>query len=279
MKRIVFRKYRLETFHDVRHQVDADQVIEAEHAGLGNTERPPEYGIRLLGCQAHVEGRVQGFLDRIHAHPVAQETRRVVTDDDAFAELLVAEYFETPDDAGSRVLSLHEFEQTHVAHRIKKMRDRKLFAKRFGHVCDEQRNRDRRCIRRHDRPGLANGIDLPVQRLLDVESFDNGFGDPVHRGDPLHVVFDVAGRDVAQQILVQQAGLIPVEQALDSPFRDRIAVGPLDGDVQQHDVDAGVGQLPGDAESHRPCADDGGGFDLVHRSTLHGGVVPEYEIP
>ncbi len=144
----VFRRQDvLEALRDVAHQVDADQVVEPEHAGLRDAHRPAEHGIRLLGPEPHAERNVQRGLYREYADAVAEEAGRVIANDVAFAHALVVEAVEAVDDLLLRALAADEFEQAHVTHGIEEVGDRELGAKRLGHVLDEQRDRDRRGVR------------------------------------------------------------------------------------------------------------------------------------
>ena len=75
----------------MRHQVYADEVNEAENAGLGHAHRFADDGIGFLDRQAEVEGGVEAGLDPEGADAVGDEARRVLAGDDAFAQLAVGE--------------------------------------------------------------------------------------------------------------------------------------------------------------------------------------------
>ena len=93
------------------------------------------------------------------------------------------------------------------------------------------------------------------------------------------IAADLWPEDEDGRLLVQEARLPRVEKALERALHNRISIRAIRGHVEQRDVDARVRELPGNAEPHGTCADYGGAPDFVHVFTLHGRVVPEYEIP
>ena len=65
---------------------------------------------------------------------------------------------------------------------------------------------------------------------------------------------------------MQQARLVFIQQAFERTLSKWRCDCPLRRNIEQDDVDAGIRQLSGDAESHRARADHGGFFDFVHAS-------------
>ncbi len=134
MECIALGQYRVKTFCHVAHQVDADQVVEAEYAGLGNSHRSTEYGVGILGSEPQAECSMQCCLYGKYADPVAEKTRRVLTQDDAFAHTRFIELFEAIDNFLSRVLTAYDLEQAHVTYGVEEMRNRELGPEVLRHI-------------------------------------------------------------------------------------------------------------------------------------------------
>ena len=113
------------------------------------------------------------------------------------------------------------------------MRDREFAPESLGHAIDEQRDGDRRRIRRYDGAAFPHAIDLLVDLALDIQSFNDRLGDPVGIREPLQVVFDIANRNAIDETPVQESGLTGILQAFERSFADCIASLILRRNVEQ----------------------------------------------
>lgn len=62
-----------EVLGDVLHDVEADEVVEAEAAGFWSADEGAGDGIDLFYAEAEFFGDVNGFVHRPHAEPVGDE--------------------------------------------------------------------------------------------------------------------------------------------------------------------------------------------------------------
>ena len=76
------------------------------------------------------------------------------------------------------------------------------------------------------------------------------------------MVLDVAGGDALGVGLLHEGRGVGLEHAGDRAFGQRAAVAATVGhDVEQHHVEAGIGDVGGDAAAHQTRPDDGGLLD------------------
>ena len=137
MKRVALGQNVNQTLHHVRHQVDADQVVKAENAGLGYAHRAAEDCVGFERRQPEVEGGMQRALDREDPDAVAEKARGIEAGYDALAELLFAEITQQLDDGGIGIFTAYQFEQAHEAYRVEKMGNRETASKGLRHILDQ----------------------------------------------------------------------------------------------------------------------------------------------
>jgi len=143
-----------------------------------------------------------------------------------------------------------QFGQVHVARRVEEVHAAetvaKLFRKNLSQLVDSQAGciAGQHCVCRHERGDLLVQVLLPVHPLGDglddqvaiLELFQPGL--VVGRGDGL-------GQGLAGQR--RRAELGQVGQRLQ---HDAVRVAVLGGQVEQHRIDAGIGQVRGDLRAH-----------------------------
>ena len=141
------------------------------------------------------------------------------------------------------------------------MGDAEIGAHRLGHAPGEQGERAAwRCwTKRWSRP--PHPVERVVQIAFHVDALDDRLRDPVAVAHAVEVVLDVPGGDARGVVRVHERGRGPRAQAPDRPRGGRIAVRRA-GDVEQQDVDAGVGEVARDARTHGAGPDDRGPPDL-----------------
>ena len=165
----------------------------------------------------------------------------------------------------------NNFQQTHVARRIKKMRAKpgpaEFVGESFGNLADWQAAG----VGCDDRPGLADGLHFPQQRALDFEILDHGLDDPVDVGELFDVVFEIANGDQSGERRLHECGRLGFFRGVESGGGDlvsRRAVGVGRNDVEQITGDAGIGEMRGDAGAHGSGAQDGDFIDALHNQAL-----------
>ena len=245
----------------VEHEVEADEVVEAEQPGLGDPHRPAHHRVRLLDRHALRRRLDQPRLQRVDPDPVGEETGRIAAVHHSLAQGDVAEPRQRLDDLGPRIRPAHQLQQPHEAHRIEEMGDAEIGAHRLGHAPGEQGERQRGGVGRNDGARPPHPVERVVQIAFHVDALDDRLRDPVAVAHAAEVVLDVAGGDARGVVRVHERGRGLRAHAPDRPRGGRIAVRRA-GDVEQQDVDAGVGEVARDARTHGAGPDDRGPPDL-----------------
>ena len=242
---------------DIDHQVDPDQVIEAEHARLRNAHGAAHQRIGLFDCQLVAHGLVDPGLQREHADPVAEEARRIGAAHHALAEDTVVEIGQPVDHRLIGIGAADKLQEAHIAHRIEIMGDGEPLAERGRHILDQKADRDGRGVGADDAVRPDGGVEPRIEVLLDVEPLDNGLDDPVAFGELAKIVADRAGDDAARIALVHQLRRVRCHQPVDRHLGRRFVGALACRQVKKHHFMPGIGDLRGDAASHGAGADHG----------------------
>ena len=168
----------------------------------------------------------------------------------------------------------NEFEQAHVARRIKKVRAEpgaaEVVGESFGDFADGQAAG----VGGDDGAGLADGFDFAQQGAFEVEIFDDGFDDPVDFGEFFQIIVEVADGDEAGERRIHEGGGLGFFCGIESGGGDFVAYrwrrGGWDicgNDIEQIARDAGVGEVRGDARAHGSGAEDGYFINALHHLT------------
>ena len=139
---------------DLRHEIDADQVHQAEDAGPGHAHRPAADGVGLLDRQPQIHRAVDRGLDPVAADPVGDEARRVVARDHGFAEPDIAEPADGPDRFRVGARAGDGLQQAQIARRVEEMGDEEAGGERVVHPVEQFRQRDGRRVRCDRRAGF-----------------------------------------------------------------------------------------------------------------------------
>ncbi len=126
----------------MRHQVDANEILKAEDAGFGNSERARSDGVGFVTGKAKVERFDHGVLHPIDADAIADEARRIFRDHNALAEAHVTEVAHHRQRILARFRSAHDLKQAHIARRVEEVRDHEVRNHALGHAARQflQRN-------------------------------------------------------------------------------------------------------------------------------------------
>ena len=270
MEPVSLRQQAAEALVDVRHQVEADEVDEAENAGLRDAERPAHHGIRLFDRQLGIHRVQHRHLQPVDAEPVGDEAGAVVAGDDALAHRDIGEGGDFFDHRRVGLRPGDDLQQPHVARRVEEMGNQKVFGKSLRTPFDQRAERDGGGVRRHRRAGLAHRIDLGIERLLHVEALQHDLDDPVAIGELLEIVVDIADLDQLGVARRHQRRRLCLEHPLDGAARHRRAVlFVLADDVEQQHRHAGIRHLRRDARAHDARADHRDFLDLVLDRAAH----------
>jgi hypothetical protein len=140
---IACRQRRRQALGGIEHEIEPDQVIEPEDAGLGNAHGPSDDGVGLLDRQAVVQRLDHRDLQRIATDAVGQKTRCIAAGYDALAEAQVAELTQARGHLGPGLRAGHQLQEAHVAHRVEEMRDTEISHEPHRHALGQQSQRDR----------------------------------------------------------------------------------------------------------------------------------------
>ena len=102
-------------------------------------------------------------------------------------------------------------------------------------------------------PGLRMASTFFSRAALDIEVLDHGLDDPVHFGQLLQVIFEVADRDQARQRGSMKAAGFDFLRRLEPGGGDLVARRPFRArrnNVEQIAGNTGVGEVGGDARAH-----------------------------
>jgi hypothetical protein len=160
----------------------------------------------------------------------------------------------------------HDFDEPHVARRIEEMGDQKVLFELIVPPLDQMAKRNRRGIGRYRRARTLELLELGVERLLDVEPFDDRLDDPVAFGHPLEMVVDIARFNELRRSLRHEGRRIGLQHLRDRTLRHGVTIAALLGhDIEQQHRHAGIGDLRCDAGAHDACADHADLFDGFRR--------------
>ena len=126
---------------DVEHQVETDEVVEAEQTRLRNAHRPAHDRIRLLDRHPLRHRLDQARLKRMDTDPVGQEARGVAAVHDPLPELAIAELRQLVDHLGPRVRPADQLEKPHEAHGVEEVGDAEVAPHRPRHASGQQGER------------------------------------------------------------------------------------------------------------------------------------------
>ena len=274
--RFVIRNIFVNIADHVQQDVDADNIRQAKRRRPRPAERGTGAGVHFLKRHAQLVHQPDRIQHGKRSDAVADEIRSILGDDDALAELVVAEFGERFDHLGARRRSRNNFDEFQIARRIEEMRARPVLLPFLGHSFRDAAHGQAGGIRGDDRAGLANLRDAREQRALDFQIFGDDFDDPVRLGAKFQVIFEIAGDDAIFEAPREKCGRLGFDGGGEARANDAVAdFGTFQGqpallllggklrrrDIQQRAPDAGVGDVRGNARAHGARAQDHDFFD------------------
>ena len=139
-----------------------------------------------------------------------------------------------------------------IARRIEEVRAEPVAPERLRSSVRDRGDWNAGRVRADDRVRAAMRLDAREQLALDLDPLDDRLEDPVGGRNLRQVVVEAAGRDEGGAVGREEGIGLQPPRALEALLRGR------GGDVEQHDGNAGIGEVGGDLRPHRAGAQDGG---------------------
>ena len=255
----------VEVVGDVAERVEPDDVGRAERRALRVADELPREFVDLLDRVVALGGLAERLHHRVDADPVADEVRRVFGDDDALAEVDAGEVRHALDNCRVGVRRRDHLEQLEVARRVEEVGPEEALLEivraALGDLVDRQAGGVRRDHGRVARVLLDAGHHV----LLDVHPLDDDLDHPVHVGDLVEVVLEIAEGDALLRRLGEERRGVHLRRVLESAFDDRVGLAfladRLRRDIEEKDFEAGVGEVGRDLRAHNARAEHGGGTE------------------
>ena len=270
---IVGRQQADHAAHHMGHQIEAHQVDQAEHPGLGKPHGLADHRVDFLDLQALFEGFDHRAGDPEHTQAIADEARPVLAGNHRFAEPEVGEAADGGDGLGTGVRAPDHFQQAHIAGRIEEMGDAEIAGEPLGQTFGQPGQRNGRGVGRHHRARLAHRLQTGIKLQLDVQLLDHRFDDPVAIGQQGEVGPGIAGRHQLCRGLAHERRRIGLQH-----FLHRLG-GTARHHVQQHHRHPGIGDMGGDPRPHHPGADNADLFDFRRHHTASRMVAMPWPPP
>ena len=231
------------------------------HVETGDVDGPERRALRAAdgGAGHRIDGvdverplfpGLQHLEQSVQADVVGDEVRRVLRHHDAAAEADVEPVPDARDGVVGRRRDRNDLDERHVPRRIEEVRPDEVPGEALRAALDEAGKRQPRRVGADDGTGTSLPIDPLEQASLRLESLDDGFDDPV--GLPECRVVDGARAHECCVGRGEERVRLERERSLPSAGRRRGI------DVQQVDLDAGIGHVRSDLGAHRSGADDDG---------------------
>src|SRR5260370_31154265 len=145
----------------------------------------------------------------MHADSVSDEVRRVLAENNAFAERVFPERAHAIEHLRGRVGPGHELEELHVANGVEKVHDEKAPSKHLrppGHqLADAQAAR----VRGHYAAVCSEAFELLVKGSLRLDLLDDGLDHQIPITQQLEVVLHSAHRHQTTAALLKEHGRLP----------------------------------------------------------------------
>ncbi len=274
---------------DVNERVEADDVRRAEARALRVRHRHAGDRVDVLGRVPELDHQVDRRHHRVRADAVADEVRSVLRDDDALAEHVLAEAPHARHRRRIRVLAGHELEELHVTDGVEEVHHDEALLEALRAARHHLRDLQAGGVRRDDRLVADLRLELLEEALLVGHALDDRLDHEIAVLHLVEIVLDVADLDEPRERRVEQRCRARLQGLLEAARGEavarrsalRLGFGEVRGDdVEEHDRDAGVGEVRGDAAAHDACADDAGSANrLVHAWILSqgwGDAAPEW---
>ena len=188
--------------------IETDQIQGAEGGALRPAHRRAGDRIDFFYAEPGLHHLAQGDKQAVGADAVGDEVRRILGEDHALAEPLLGKAAHGGDCLRLRQPSGDDLEQFHVARRVKKMRPQEMLAEGAVQMSRHRLDRDAGRIRADDRILPPPAGDLAEHLLLHIQSFRDGFDDPVGILDLGEIILHIARVNAGDEgFIIERSGL------------------------------------------------------------------------
>ncbi len=246
---------------DVGHGVQADHVGGAVGGRLRAADQRAGQAVHFIEAQAELLGVVDGGQDREHADAVADEVRGVLGVDHALAQGGDQEFLQAFEHGGVGGAGRDQFGQVHVARRVEEVHAAEAVAQLLGQHVGQLVDAQPRGVGGQYRVVGHERRDLPVQVLLPVHALGNGLDDQVAVLQLFQTGLVVGRGNRFGQRLAGQRRRAQLAQVGNRLEHDAVGRAFLCRQVEQHGVDAGIGEVGGDLGTHDAGTQHGGAAD------------------
>src|SRR5690606_34278903 len=142
-----------------RNKFEADNIHHAEYAALRKAQGTPKNRVGIFYGNAPLDSGSHCAEREKYSNSVGDKERGILAIQDIFTKPAVADVSQRFHDSGGSVPAAHNFQQAHMAHRVEKVRDSKIFFKLLGAPLDQLGKTDGRRVGRNDRSRFLGGVD------------------------------------------------------------------------------------------------------------------------
>ena len=227
------------------------QDLTNDHAAVGKALRLP------IGAAGANASPYFSLTDLLKKWPKSDGRRAVLMVSDGIDRCLV------------RFRRWNDFQQPHIARRIEEVCSKPRPAELIRKTLRNFRDRKPAGIGGYDGPGFPDGPDFPEQTPFDFQILDDGFNNPIHFGEFLEVVFEVAHGHEPRQRRLHKRGGLGFPRGIESGGGDLITRGRVRvrrNNIQQITRYTGIGKMRGDAGAHGSGAKNGNFADALHNA-------------
>ena len=253
---------------DMRHQVQPDEIQQAEDARPGHAHGPPGHGIGFLDREAQLRGVVHRRLHPQRADAVGDEARRVLRHYHRLAEAPVGGLADGGEHARIGPRAGHHLQQPHVARRVEEMRDQEMPRAFRRHSLGQRLQRDGGGVGGQHRPRLHHPVEPRIEFALGLQPLGDRLHHPVAIGEEVEVALQLARLHQLRRAAMHEGSRIGLEHR-----RQRLR-RTARHDIQQHHRQARIGHLRRDAGAHHPGADDADPLDRAHSTASSTVAMP-----
>ena len=202
----------------VHEHVEAGEIAGAEGRGLGARDERPRERVDLGDGEVVLHHQSPCDDHAVHSEPIGDEAGHVLGEDDALAKDALLKVAHAREHLGERLIRGDELEQVHVARRIEVVRAEEALAELLRSTLQQDRHRDPRRVRSHDRV-RGELFELGEELLLGLRLLDDRFDDPTAVGEEREMVGGVSDDDASGRSGVEEGGGLGLPHALESVAR------------------------------------------------------------
>ncbi len=267
------RREPLGILHHMAQNIQSYHVDGAEGGRLREADGSSGQRVHVLNGEVELLHQADDVDHAKSANAVGDEVRRVLRVNDALAETDACKLRDRLNRLRIALWSRNDLQQAHIARRIEKMGTKPVAAEIVTEALGNGVHGKAAGIAGNDGSGLADSLDLAQQSALEIKVFHHGFDDPVAVGQQVEIVFEISGGDQARQSRLHEGCRLGFARRLQPCFGNAVAsrcrgasLGVWWNNIQQVRTHPGIGQVRGDAGTHRSRAEDGDFLDsFQHR--------------